>query len=492
MAQFVEINEAYKEKLVKDWDKVINVEGLNDVKSDAMKKNLAQVLENTYREMVKGGFNPDVLNEAVFDNGVDGTSNATGHFGGIRNGSGNAITRTQQDWKAGDVRIPLATIPLARRMFTQLLAHEIVGVQAMAAPSGYAAAYRYVYGSGNEAGEEIVWGKFNPAFSGTEEYLGNVYTGEQGAPAISSDVLNVLANSFGIRNSVVDGNKVVLHKSAGMDVGVGENVSFNPTAGETNIPRVSMKLEKVLVEAKTRKIGTSISMEDAEDALVTLGLDVNDSMINILATDTKNSIDRELLQEIVIGCVGTQEKAEKSFSVWDAATADGIDQISRLSTLYTHILTMSKKIQYNCKMGNGANWLIASSPVSALIERIGDWKMVENDVNVDGAAIAYAGTLRRGSIKVYNDALAADPYILMGWKGSDVTQTGVVYLPYVSPSVMSTPDTDKFGTRLMCRARYAIVNSLFGTEQFYQFISLKNVSNEFDAFTNAKRVFATI
>lgn len=490
---FVEINEAYKQKLVKDWSSVMDVEGLNDIKNDAMKTSLAQILENTYKEMVKGGFNPVVLNEAAFDNGIDGTN------GGIRGGKSNAFTtvkdtagNVQQDWKSGDMRIPLAIIPLARRMFTQLLAHEVVGVQAMASPSGYAAAFRYTYGSGDNKGEEIIFGKFDPAFSGVE-----AYSAAEFPESTQGDVINALT-SFGLKQieRTIDGTKVVsFTKASGMDVGDGENVSFNPGAGETNIARVNFKLEKVLVEAKTRKIGTSISMEDAEDALVSLGLDVNEAMVNILATDIKNSIDRELLQEMVIGTIGTQEKAAKAFSVWDAATADGLDQLGRLSALYTHIMLRSKKIQYNTKMGNGANWLIASSPVSALIERIGDWKMAENDVAVDGAAIAYAGTLRRGSIKVYNDALSEAPYIFLGWKGADITQTGCVYCPYVPAQILSGPDTDKFGARLMARARYGIVNSLWGTENFYQYISLKNVGNEFGtifADTNAKTVFATL
>lgn len=493
---FVEINEAYKQKLVKDWSSVMDVDGLNDIKNDAMKTSLAQILENTYKEMVKGGFNPAVLNEAAFDNGIDGTN------GGIRGGRANAFTtvkdtagNVQQDWKSGDMRIPLAIIPLARRMFTQLLAHEVVGVQAMASPSGYAAAFRYTYGSGDDLkGQEIIFGKFDPAFSGV-----NAYSAAQFAEGTTGDVIDALT-SFGLKqiDRTIKGEKVIsFTKASGMDVGDGENVSFNPdtTAGERNIARVNFKLEKVLVEAKTRKIGTSISMEDAEDALVSLGLDVNEAMVNILATDIKNSIDRELLQEMVIGTIGTEAKAAKAFSVWDAATADGLDQLGRLSALYTHIMLRSKKIQYNTKMGNGANWLIASSPVSALIERIGDWKMAENDVAVDGAAIAYAGTLRRGSIKVYNDALSEAPYIFLGWKGSDITQTGCVYCPYVPAQILSGPDTDKFGARLMARARYGIVNSLWGTENFYQYISLKNVGNEFGtifADPTAKTVFATL
>lgn len=490
MKQFVEINEAYKEQLVKDWDSVINVEGLNDVKSETMKKNLAQVLENTYKSMVKEGFDARVLNEDVFTNNIEV----------MRGGSANAFSPTQQDWKKGDMRIPLATIPLARRMFTQLLAHDVVGVQSMASPTGYAAAFRYVYGSGKEQGQEIIWGKFNPAFSGVQAPAFGVkaegaYSGEwvsyDNADAVAGDLFNVLQGSFGIGVSEVEGKKV-LTKAAGLDVAVGENISFNPGEGDTAIARVSMKLEKILVEAKTRKLGTSISMEEAEDCLVSLGLDVNDSMINILATDLKNSMDRELLQEIVLGCVGTKEKAAKAYREIDVSKLDGIDQIGRLSCIYTDILSASKRIQFNCKMGNGANWMITSSPMSALIERIGDWKMVENDVNIDGAAIAYAGTLRRGSIKVYNDALSADPYVLLGWKGADVTQTGVVYCPYVLPQLLSAPDTDKFGSRLMARARYAIVNSLFGTENFYQFLHFKNVSSDIQAFGDAKRVFATI
>lgn len=489
---FVEINEAYKQKLVKDWSSVMDVDGLNDIKNDAMKTSLAQILENTYKEMVKGGFNPAVLNESVFDNGIEGNIIDGRTNGGLRGGKDNAFSATQQDWKSGDMRIPLAIIPLARRMFTQLLAHEVVGVQAMASPSGYAAAFRYTYGSGANKGKEIIFGEFDPSFSGTTAYAGGIEKLDETSDAVAA------LEAFGLTSvtKLVDGKNVVSFvKATGMDVADGENVSFNPGAGETSIPRVNFSLEKVLVEAKTRKIGTSISMEDAEDALVSLGLDVNEAMVNILATDIKNSIDRELLQEMVIGTIGTKEKAAKAFSVWDAATADGLDQLGRLSALYTHIMLRSKKIQYNTKMGNGANWLIASSPVSALIERIGDWKMAENDVAVDGAAIAYAGTLRRGSIKVYNDALSEAPYIFLGWKGADITQTGCVYCPYVPAQILSGPDTDKFGARLMARARYGIVNSLWGTENFYQYISLKNVGSEFGtifADTGAKTVFATL
>ena len=491
MSKYVKIDKQYTEKLCENWAPVIDVEGLDDVKTPAMRDSLAIVLENALNELVKSGFNPKaaLLKEDTFSNGIDSN---------LRNGIGNRITAGQQDWKSGDVRIPLAVIPLARRMFTQLLAHEVVGVQAMASPTGYAAAFRYVYGTGDDKGKELIWGAFDPAFSGTMDYSGDPKQTGYASGEMASDTSDMLAN-FGIETaeSVVDGQRVMkLKKASGFDVATGENMSFNPVPGSTDtaIPRLAMKLEKVLVEAKTRKIGTSISMEDAEDALVSLGLDVNEAMVNILATDLKNSIDRELLQEIVLACLGTKERADKCFSIWDATKADGLDQLGRLSTLYTHILQMSKRIQYNSKMGNGANWMISSSPVSALVERIGDWKLADNDVSVDGTAIAYAGTLRRGQIKVYNDALNNSPYILLGWKGSDIVNTGVIFCPYVPAQILSGPDVDKFGARLMSRSRYAIVSTLFGTELYYQLINLKNINvgEAIVSGTQGAKVFATL
>lgn len=488
MSQFIEINESYKQKLIENWAPVIDVEGLNDIKNENMRGSLAIVLENTFRDLKRSGFNPAaLLKEDTFSNGVDSN---------LRNGSTNAISAAQQDWKAGDVRIPLAVIPLARRMFTQLIAHDLVGVQAMASPTGYAAAFRYVYGSGADKDKEIIWGTFNPAFSGKKDFNDDPNNkGYDTKGDIDTGVLTAL-ESFGLEAETDDTTgKVRLKKAAGVDVATGENMSFNPGVGDTELPRLAMKLEKVLVEAKTRKIGTSISMEDAEDALVTLGLDVNEAMVNILATDIKNSIDRELIQEIIIACLGSKERADKSYSEWDATKADGLDQLGRLSTLYTHILQMSKRVQFNTKMGTGANWMVCSSPVSALVERIGDWKLADNDVAVDGAAIAYSGTLRRGQIKVYNDALSATPYILLGWKGPQITDTGVVFAPYIPTQLLSGPDVDKFGARLMARARYAIVNSIFGSNLYYQFVSLKGVSSEFSPYTDGtdvKRVFATI
>lgn len=483
------INEEYVEGLVESWQPLIDVKGLDRVATTEKRKATAIILENTKNELQRTyGVDLQALMEASsFDN--------TSGNAPMRNGIGNQINAKQQDWKQGDVRIPLAVMPLARRMFTQLIAHELVGVQAMSSPTGYAAAMRYVYNSGDNTGEEIIFGKFDPAFSGTLDYSGDPkQTGFEEASA--TDAISILSG-FGVQpvTTTVEGQKVVkFRKASGLDVGVGENVSFNPQSGDTPIARLGVHLEKVLVEAKTRKVGTSISMEAAEDALSNLGLDIAEEMVGMLARDIKNSMDRELLQEILLACIGTKERADACLSTWDPTIADGLNQLDRLQTLYTHILLRSKKILTRTKQAP-ANWLVASAPVTALIERISAWKLAETAGDVDGvSAIAYTGTLRSGAIKVYNDALTEVPYILLGWKGSSATETGVVFCPYIPAQILSAADVDKFGSRLMCRSRYAIVNSLYGSDLYYQVINIANLTTASAIVSGREgaKVFATI
>lgn len=485
------LNEKLIDGLVESWKPLIDVKGLDRVTSESKRRATAVVLENTKREIENTyGCNLQALTEAAFTTSVDST---------VRNGLGNAINARQQNWQQGDMRIPLAIMPLARRMFTQLIAHEIVGVQAMTTPTGYAAAMRYVYNREGEAyspENEVIFGSFDPAYSGTMDYSGDPK--QVGFEESSATEAREMLEGFGLKSVVTtnaSGAKVVKFlKASGLDVGVGENVSFNPGLGETPIAKMGAHLEKVLVEAKTRKVGTSISMEAAEDALTSLGLDLAEEMVSMLARDIKNSMDRELLQEIMLACVGTKERAANCLSTWDPTVADGLNQLDRLQTLYTHILMKSKKILTRTKQAP-ANWLVASAPVTALIERINAWKIAESAVDVDGVgAIAYAGTLRSGAIKVYNDALTESPYILLGWKGSSPTETGVVYCPYVPCQILSASDVDKFGSRLMCRARYAIVNSLFGSDFYYQAINIKNLSENsaIVSGTDGAKVFATI
>lgn len=474
MAQIIELNESYRDGLEKQWAPVIEVEGLKDITSAQMKRDCAVILENTYKRICKDGFNPAILEQLITEE--VSTDNRFGEFGtsagkGVKGGADNnvfwpAADGKGQNWNQTDQRLMLATIPLARRMFTQLLAHQLVGVQTMAGPTGYASAIRYVYASGENNGKEMVFGAFDPAFSGVSETLDNTD---------STDAAGAFKSWFG-KDTVSDGGTTTSYsKAAGAWVQDMESSHFGGT-GKNAIARGSFTLEKKLFEAKSRKMATSFSIEDMEDLMAMQGLNVNEELVGILGNEVKNEIDRELLQTMVLACIGDETKAAKSFSTWDPTKADGADQMKRLATLLTQVYVKSKKIQFLTKQGS-ANWMVAGSEVGGYLERMGDYALMNPDVDVDSSAIAYAGTLKRGAIKVYNDAMTDIPYILLGWKGQHVNQTGVVFAPYVPVQMMEGPDPDALGgRRILARSRYAVVDSLFGAELYYQYIQIENLS----------------
>ena len=499
MAQIIELNESYRDGLEKQWAPVIEVEGLKDITSAQMRRDCAVILENTYKRICKDGFNPAILEQLITE---DVDNNRFGKFGtsagnGVKGGKDNNIywpagddpVGAGQNWNSTDQRLMLATIPLARRMFTQLLAHQLVGVQTMAGPTGYASAIRYVYGNGRDstngtpttdlAGKEMIFDAFDPAFSGVKES----FTVTNGNDA-------VLKSWFG--EGTAAGAAKEYKKAAGAWVQDMESSHFGGDDGKGHfIARGSFKLEKKLFEAKTRKMATSFSIEDMEDLMAMQGLNVNEELVGILGNEVKNEIDRELLQTMVLACIGDENKAAKSFSTWDPTKADGADQLKRLATLLTQVYVKSKKIQFLTKQGS-ANWMVAGSEVGGYLERMGDYALMNPDVDVDSSAIAYAGTLKRGAIKVYNDAMTDIPYILLGWKGQHVNQTGVVFAPYVPVQMMEGPDPDALGgRRILCRSRYAVVESLFGSELYYQYIQIENLSGaEYGSFNDETKAAA--
>lgn len=515
MAQIIELNESYRDGLEKQWAPVIEVEGLKDITSAQMKRDCAVILENTYKRICKDGFNPAILEQLITEEisdgrfGQYGTSAGNGVKGkteGLYNNlswnGGQPVQGGGQSWNSTDQRLMLTTIPLARRMFTQLLAHQLVGVQTMAGPTGYASAIRYVYGTGRNAegnaaytgdgsvetpyelaspaGKEMVFEAFDPAFSGTSE---EVTTMDAQFKAVNANAKHPLF-------SVGTDSKV--YKAQGAWVQDMESSHFGGDDGKGHfIARGSFKLEKKLFEAKSRKMATSFSIEDMEDLMAMQGLNVNEELVGILGNEVKNEIDRELLQTMVLACIGDETKAAKSFSTWDPTKADGADQMKRLATLLTQVYVKSKKIQFLTKQGS-ANWMIAGSEVGGYLERMGDYALMNPDVDVDSSAIAYAGTLKRGAIKVYNDAMTDIPYILLGWKGQHVNQTGVVFAPYVPVQMMEGPDPDALGgRRILCRSRYAVVDSLFGAELYYQYIQIENLSGaEYGSFNGETKAAA--
>lgn len=174
------IADPHQKKLLKKWAPIL--ESGKKIQSESTKVALAQVLENT-RNFYKMH---NMLNEAgiPYGGGAAGNQNiggpspvtADGGSTGFLKGDRSVPYATGNFAGYGDYYLPSVVIPMLRRIMPDLIANDLVGVQPLHGPVGYALAYRPIYGSNGIAGygtldntnREIGYAPTDPRYTGAE------------------------------------------------------------------------------------------------------------------------------------------------------------------------------------------------------------------------------------------------------------------------------------------------------------------------------------
>ena len=137
-------NSEYQKKLLKRWAPVL--EKGAPIESVEKKLVMAQVLENTRKEFSKARLFTEAGPTAV-GNTIEMRPTA---YNQPVNGNG-VLTKD-------DYILPNVVMPMLRRIFPTLMAHELVGVQAMTGPTGLVMALRAVAANRGMAGYEFGYG----------------------------------------------------------------------------------------------------------------------------------------------------------------------------------------------------------------------------------------------------------------------------------------------------------------------------------------------
>jgi hypothetical protein len=183
-------------ELVKKWSAILEHEDAPKIKNKKVRAATAMMLENQVKWLTQNNrLEESQLNET--------TANYS-----------TSLTPQGKDYSVNGFFNQVA-IPMVRRTFPELIAHEIVGVQPMKGPVGLAFAMRFVADQ-----------SYNGA-TGTE--IGH----------------NTIDSSY--TGSMVTSTGEALGSSSSTDAGLG-------IGDGTAIKEISMTLEKEQVEAKTRKL----------------------------------------------------------------------------------------------------------------------------------------------------------------------------------------------------------------------------------------------
>lgn len=402
-------------ELVKKWNDIL-VEG-KKIKSSKVAKATALMLENENKYLTETG-----------------------------NYTQPGLTRDPGYAHSGDFHH--IAIPMVRRTFPELIAHEIVGVQPMTGPVGLAFALRFRAGSTYSGSGPLP----TPNVKNLDATTSSLPADELGYNKMDSSYSgSALTSAYELLGSNVTGD-------IGLGVGAG-----------TAIKEVNMTVEKAQVEAKTRKLRSRWSLEVAQDLKAMHGLDLEEEMLDILAYEITAEIDREIITGINTVAVS---------SGWDynnPADADGRWQSEKYRTLYNMVVRKANLIAVYTRRGAG-NFVIASPMTCAALESLSSFVIhpTDGDMNTLVAGVSKMGSLD-GRITVFRDTFATSDYCTVGYKGPSEYDAGIIYLPYIQLMVSKTIFEQSFHPTVGLMSRYALHSHIFGANLYYNKITVFNL-----------------
>ena len=472
------IDESRASALLEKWAPVLDYtsKSVAAIEDSHTRLNTAMLLENQETWCIEEG----------------NTAGNGGAFGGgasIGVGGNASGTPGTDSYATGDARLPKILIPMIRRTFPELITNEIVGVQPMAGPVGLAFALRYKYsgqvlGNGidnNTAPTANVPGtvQTNPP-SGREAGYQELYTSYTGTSAI---YLSGNGDSeFGAFSEA--------------DRGVARLLQNFELTGD--IPTMEVSFEKTAVEAGTRRLGARWSVELEQDLKNMNGIDIDTELTNAMSYEIQAEIDREMLMRMIQ--VSLNAGKGDGFSVWAPQSADGRWLVERNRDFYQRLIIEANRIAVRNRRG-AANFIVCTPRVAAILEMLPEfqWAPVQGSVNTQPVGVAKIGNLG-GRFNVYRDTRTEGQhvkndlsgaindtveYALLGYKGPEFYDTGLIYCPYIPVMVQRTIGPNDFAPRVGLLTRYGVVDNIFGANLYYHVIIVQNLGAEFTPGSSA-------
>ncbi|CAL9955624.1 major head protein [Vibrio phage D482] len=472
--------------LTEKWKDLLEADGaeMPEIATATKQKIMSKIFENQDRDINQDPMYRDPqlveafnagLNEAVVD----------GDHGSVANIASGQTT-------GAVTNIGPTVMGMVRRAIPQLIAFDIAGVQPMTGPTSQVFTLRSVYGKDPLTGKEA----FHPVHQADASFSG------QGAASAIADLptdatvvstpykatvttdggtddlrhflaltTDAVVASSGVMTAaeyqaLVIGGKLV-EVDAGMATSQAElQENFNGSSGnEWN--EMSFRIDKQVVEAKSRQLKAQYSIELAQDLRAVHGLDADAELSGILANEVMVELNREIVNlvnsQAQIGKSGWTKGAGAA-GVFDFSDATDVKGARWAGEAYKALLIQIEKeaneIGRQTGRGNG-NFIIASRNVVSALSMtdtlVGPAAqgLQDGSMNTETNQTVFAGILG-GRFKVYIDQYAVNDYFTVGFKGGTEMDAGVFYSPYVPLTPLRGSDSKNFQPVIGFKTRYGV------------------------------------
>ena len=259
--------------------------------------------------------------------------------------------------------------------------------------------------------------------------------------------------------------------------------------GTGAIAKTSFGFEKCSVEAGTRRLSTSWTLETEEDLKNTNGIDIEQEATQQMSYELQAEIDREMTVRMLYSCLSKGE-----WSLWDAQLADARWLAERQRAFYQHLIKMSIRMQTRNRRGP-ANFIVCTPDVAALLESLDEFTTMpaQSSISTGNMATAKVGTLGGNRFSVYVDTRSAvydnsdygygyegmfqadseaklPNYCMLGYKGAESYDAGIIYCPYIPIMVQQAVNPVDFTPQVGLMTRYGVLDNIFGAELYYHCI----------------------
>lgn len=497
-------NSDYQKKLLKRWAPILE----KGTPIDSVEKKLivAQCLENTRKEFCKKGLFTEAAPTAV-GNTVELRDNVPAYQNPV---AGNGVLT------ANDYILPNVVMPMLRRIFPTLMAHELVGVQAMTGPTGLVmalravaanpervglpAAYEFGYGENGRMNQSRFTG-FGQADTDVDASDKSLLNKLYGADPALDDIGAFLNGQYGSYS----GRGVPTGKGEGYATGGGYATGWagdsahpggnnavgtlDPSFGHwrnNTYPQATLKFEKRFVVAETRKLGSEWTPEDAEDLEAMQGIDLETELTNVISYQLGAEIDQQIKESMIYA-------AWKDSKVIDVSKLDGLDQMGRIAAMLTFVTREANEIAIKTRRGAG-NFVLASTTVCSCLQQLGTSKLVSDGKTMPSVpasaigAMTKEGLINDGRQLLVRDTNTFGSYALVGYKGTQAGDAGIVYCPYIPVTLYKAVKPENGLNVIGARTRYGLVDNPFDSRNYYQLIKFTGFDARY-TLGNGERTF---
>jgi len=224
------------------------------------------------------------------------------------------------------------------------------------------------------------------------------------------------------------------------------------TKQKSDLNKISLVVNKLSVEAKSRELATDISVEFIQDLINMYGADGYDKIVSVLSTVIIQEIESEIF-DFMKSIATPQPDLVLSNSI---GASDSLESI--YGDIYSRLYFSIGRIGTNTNI-SGKFFAIGSSNTIAALSVVGDIEQIE-----DAPENSKLVGLLDGNIILIEDPYSTQDYLLVGLVGPDnMDNAGVIFSPYLIDTVF-VKDSKTLEDVIAIMARYDIKRNILDTK----------------------------